>query len=336
MDSVASYEVQIRYTHIDRRNDSVFFTDYNYQVNNKKYFYPASTVKLPIAVLALEKLNSIDTLTMNTRFYIEGDSVETTFAKEIIKIFAVSDNVANNRLVEFLGQNEINQKLSDKGIDGVRILHRLSTDNADDITTKPLVIYLNDSTTSITTPIINTSATPLEIMNVLKGKGFIEEGILYDEPFDMSLKNHYSIDAQHNVLKRILFPKQFDEDEQFQLSEIQRKFLLSSMSNLPKDTGYDPSIYYDGYGKFFIYGDSKENIPEHVKIYNKVGFAYGTTTDCAYVVDSKNNVEFILTATLLVNKNGIFNDNIYEFKEIGLPFLAQLGRELYTFELDNK
>ena len=336
MDSVAPYEVQIRYTHIDRRNDSVFFTDYNYQVSNKKYFYPASTVKFPTAILTLEKLNSINTLSMNTRFYIEGDSVETTFSKEIVKIFAVSDNASNNRLVEFLGQNEINQKLRSKGINGVRISHRLSTDNADDITTKPLVIYLNDSTTSTTTPIINTSATPLEIMNVLKGKGFIEEDVLHNEPFNMSLKNHYPIDAQHNVLKRIIFPEQFEENEQFQLSEIQREFLLSAMSNLPKDTGYNPETYYDSYGKFFIYGDSKENIPEHVKIYNKVGFAYGTTTDCAYIIDSKNNVEFILTATLLVNKNGIFNDNIYEFKEIELPFLAQLGRELYNFELENK
>lgn len=333
MDSIGQYEVQIRYTHIKRENDSVFFKDYDFQVDNQRYFYPASTVKFPIATLALEKLNGLDSLTMNTLFYVEGDSVETTIAKEITKIFAVSDNEANNRLVEFLGQDEINQKLKEKGIEGVRISHRLSTDNAYEITTKPLIIYLNDSTTTTSIPIINTSPVPLVEKGVLKGKGFIEDDFLINEPFNMSLKNKYPIDAQHNVLKRVLFPEKFKDAEQFHLSVSQRDFLLSSMSNLPKDVGYNPKTYYDSYGKFFIYGDSKENIPDYIKVYNKVGYAYGTLTDCAYILDSKNNVEFLLTATLLVNKNGIFNDNTYEFEEVGIPFLAQLGRELYKYEL---
>ncbi|MGF1559247.1 MAG: serine hydrolase, partial [Flavobacteriaceae bacterium] len=92
MDSLDQYEVQIRYTQIDRMGDSVVFTNHDFQVNDSNYFYPASTVKFPIAVLALERLNQIDTLTMATRFYVEGDSVETTFAKAVSEIFSVSDN----------------------------------------------------------------------------------------------------------------------------------------------------------------------------------------------------------------------------------------------------
>lgn len=78
-----------------------------------------------------------------------------------------------------------------------------------------------------------------------------------------------------------------------------------------------------------MFGDSKENIPLHIKIYNKVGNAYGTMIDCAYIVDQKNNIEFMLSATILTNKDGIFNDNIYEYDSISLPFLAELGRQLY-------
>jgi hypothetical protein len=37
----------------------------------------------------------------------------------------------------------------------------------------------------------------------------------------------------------------------------------------------------------------------------------------------------MLSATILANKNGIYNDNIYEYDEISLPFLAELGRILY-------
>ena len=73
-----------------------------------------------------------------------------------------------------------------------------------------------------------------------------------------------------------------------------------------------------------------------MKIYNKVGYAYGTLTDCAYIHDIKNNIEFMVTATILVNHDGIFNDNVYEYDQIGIPFLAQLGRELYEQELNRK
>ncbi|MEO1010876.1 MAG: serine hydrolase [Bacteroidota bacterium] len=335
MDSVGAYELQIRYTQIDRKNDSVIFTDYDFQVNKENYFYPASTVKFPIAVLALEKLNEIDSLHRDTRFYVEGDSVETTFAKAISEIFAVSDNHANNRLVEFLGQNAINQRLGDKGVLPVRIAHRLGY-HSDDVATKPLIIYLNDSTTSIFDGTINTAPLPLKINKIQKGTGYYEGDSLIKEPFDFALKNYYPIAAQHGVLKRVLFPEKFQPSERFQLNKAQRDYLLEAMYTLPREVGYDPKEYYDGYCKFFLYGDTRERIPEYLKIYNKVGFAYGTLTDCAYVLDTKNEVDFLVTATILVNKDGIFNDDQYEYDEVGIPFLAELGRQLYTYELERK
>jgi len=108
------------------------------------------------------------------------------------------------------------------------------------------------------------------------------------------------------------------------------------MSILPKDAGYDSKTFYDSYAKFFMYGDSKEPIPNNIKIYNKVGYAYGTLTDCAYIKDTKNNIDFMLTATVLVNKDSIYNNDNYEYDTVGIPFLAQLGRELYKIALERK
>ncbi len=335
MDSVALYELQIRYTQIDRRNDSILFTDYDFQVNDQNYFYPASTVKFPTAVLALERLNQTDSLQKETRFYVEGDSIETTFAENVSKIFAVSDNHANNRLFEFLGQDAINETLQNKDISNVRISHRLGY-HTDDVTTLPLIIYLNDSTTGTTTPTINMAPKALALNSVSKGVGFYSDDELIEEPFDFSLKNHYPIEAQHQVLKRVIFPQNFPLNKRFNISDTQRNFLLSAMHTLPKEVGYDSETYYDSYCKFFMYGDTKEAIPDHIKIYNKVGFAYGTLTDCAYISDTKNNVDFLLTATILVNKDGVFNDDVYEYDEIGIPFLAALGRELHAYELNRK
>ena len=63
------YRVQIIYTQIDRdaRNRPTF-KSFNYRLNSDQYFYPASTVKLPTALLALEKLRQlkIEGLTRDT------------------------------------------------------------------------------------------------------------------------------------------------------------------------------------------------------------------------------------------------------------------------------
>ncbi len=332
MDSISQYEVQIRYTQIDRITDSVVFTNFDFQVNDSTYFYPASTVKFAAAVAALEKLNQLDSLDRNTRFYVEGDSVNTTFSRTIQEIFAVSDNAANNRLVEFLGQDELNARMQERGVSPIRISHRLSTTHTDDITTKPLVVYTNDSTTVTSTPLVSKEHQTLFLENIEKGIGLYADDVLHHLPFDFGLKNYFPIKAQHGLLTRIIFPDAFPINERFDLSLEQHQFLLDAMHTLPKDTGYDQKEYYDSYGKFLLYGDSTEPMPDHMEIYNKVGYAYGTLTDCAYIKDTKNEVEFMVVATILVNKNRIFNDDTYEYDSIGIPFLAQLGRELYALE----
>ena len=44
----------------------------------------------------------------------------------------------------------------------------------------------------------------------------------------------------------------------------------------------------------------------------------------------------MLTTTILVNKDSIYNNDNYEYDTIGIPFLAQLGRELYKISLESK
>ena len=106
MKDPGTYELQIRYTRIERTTDSVRFIPYELGVDDRKYFYPASTVKFPVAVLALEKLHATPGLERSMRYYVEGDSIEASFEEDIRAIFAVSDNHANNRLYEFLGRSQ--------------------------------------------------------------------------------------------------------------------------------------------------------------------------------------------------------------------------------------
>jgi len=88
--------------------------------------------------------------------------------------------------------------------------------------------------------------------------------------------------------------------------------------------------------KFLFYGSEKVKPQSNIKILNKVGDAYGFLTDVAYITDSVNNVEFMLSATILCNKDGIFNDNQYDYDTIGFPFMKQLGKLIYDYELKRK
>ena len=73
-------------------------------------------------------------------------------------------------------------------------------------------------------------------------------------------------------------------------------------------------------------------MPDNVRIFSKSGQAYGYLIDNAYIVDWDSGVEFLLTAVLQVNDNQIYNDNHYEYREIGIPFMARLGQHLYDYE----
>ncbi len=71
-------------------------------------------------------------------------------------------------------------------------------------------------------------------------------------------------------------------------------------------------------------------------IFNKVGDAYGYLTDVAYVMDTKNNIEFMVAATIHVNGNGVFNDGVYEYASKGFPFFKDLGNLIYAVELKRR
>jgi len=329
MANLDDFEVQIKLSLITKNNDTTLFEDYEFQVDSTNYFYPASTVKFPASILTLEKLNETQSYTIDTPFYVEGDSTTTTFRKDIIDIFAVSSNNTYNRLFEYLSKDYINEKLKNKGVSTSRIAHRLSTNDASNLKTKSLIFTMNDSTLVSTNSIINTPITELNLKKLKKGIGYMSDGKLINEPMDFTSKNYVSINALHSMMKRLMFPEAFHESERFNLTEKDRSFLINTMAILPKDGGYTDADHYDSYVKFFIYGDNKAPMPDHIKIHNKVGYAYGYLTDCAYIKDTKANIDYILTATIHVNQDGIFNDDVYEYDDIGIPFLAELGRNIH-------
>jgi len=351
---VEKHEIQILYTKIDRdQNNRPSFRSYSYRVNSKEYFYPASLVKLPAAFLALEKLNDLGIKDLNKYTSLRIDSAyagqtAVTFdssaasylpsiAHYIKKIFLVSDNDAYNRLYEFLGQRALNEALWKKGFKNLKLMHRLSIalPAEQNRYTNPFTFYDGDKIISQQPLGFNPLVFKNKLKTTLKGKGYIKNGDLVNEPKDFSPSNYISLENLQGILKAVLFPEAMKSKQRFRLLPDDYQFLYKYMSMLPRESDYpryDTREYYDGYGKYFLFGDSKQRMPPHIRIFNKIGEAYGYLTDNAYIVDFENKIEFLLTAVIYVNEDQIFNDDKYEYDTTGRPFLTNLGRVIYEYE----
>jgi hypothetical protein len=172
-------------------------------------------------------------------------------------------------------------------------------------------------------------------MNIKFGKGFYKGGSLINEPFDFSTKNKISLASLHNILRSVIFPESVDANTRFNLTPEDYKFLYQYMSAWPREShypNYDTATYNDAYVKFLLYGAEKGTLPSNVRIFNKVGDAYGFLTDVAYVVDFENKIELMLSCTILCNSNGIFNDDKYEYETVGWPFMKKLGEVVLDYE----
>ncbi len=316
-----SLEIAIIYTQIDRDSaGNPSFRTFSYNYDSTNYFYPASTVKFPIALLALEKLNKLNIAGLNrettmvtdsafsgqtpVKFDSTAENYEPSVGHYIKKIFQVSDNDAFNRLYEFLGQDYINDGLAQKGYKGINIVHRLSIPLTEDenLATNPIHFLKNDSIL-YSQPLIK-AGNIYERNSVKKGIGYLKNGELVSEPMDFSKKNLFPLHAQHEILRDIIFPQH--ENEKFYLTNEDYKFLYKWMSTLPGESDFpNYSELPENYVKFLMFGVGKKNIPKNIKVFNKVGVAYGYVIDNAYIIDTETQVEFLLSAVIHSNKNRI-------------------------------
>lgn len=352
----STWKIQIIYTQIDRDEKNFpHFTHHYYRLNQGQYFYPASTVKLPVAILALQKINELNikeldkNSTMITEAAYSGQSRvfndpsapdgRPTIAHYIKKILLVSDNDAFNRLYEFLGQEYLNRTLHKMGYDSTQIIHRLSIALSEEQNRRTNPVYFFDTLSRLLyrQPLVQ-STMQYAKRNTFVGKGYYRGGKLVMEPFDFSSKNRLSLSDLHSMVQSIIFPQAVPVSKRFQLKPEDYLFLQKYMSMWPYESAYPSydSSYSDAYVKFLMYGGSGNVKSPSIRIFNKVGDAYGFLTDAAYVADFENGIEFMLSATIHCNPDGIYNDDQYAYEEAGFPFLKNLGQVIYQYEKDRK
>lgn len=352
-----TYHLQIIYTRIDRdARNRPHFRDYYYRVDTGRYFYPASTVKLAGAALALEKLNDLQIagLTRNTPMF--SDSLagitravrrDTTaanglpsIAHYIKKILLVSDNDAFNRLYEFVGQEEFNQRLWQKGYRQVQIRHRTGMRlEAEKERNTNAVRFVDQGRVLYEQP-ARYSRLTFAPRHDSAGRGYYNKRReIVNGPMNFSDRNRLPLTDAHMLLRSIIFPEAVTKERRFRLTDGDYQFLYRCMSQLPTEAAYpayDTTEFYPAYVKFLLFGGDRHlQIPSNIRIFNKPGWAYGFLTDVAYIADFAHEVEFMVSATVYVNKDGIIGDR-YDYNEIGKPFMKALGKLLYEYELQRK
>lgn len=351
------YHYQIIYTKIDRdQYNKPSFTNYYYNVDASQYFNPASTVKMPLAFLTLEKLRQLQKPGVTKYTTVQFDSAYSkqsamyadstaeknlpTMAHFIKKAFLISDNDAYNRMYEFLGQQHINRSLHAKGYPDIRITRRFVRMTPDENRHTNPIRFLNADGKLVYEQSMQYNTDSFDFSAIHKmGKAYYNwQDSLINEPIDFTTHNNLPLEDLQQLLQSVIFPASVSAKQRFDLSEEDYDFLYRWMSQFPSETNYpkyDTTQYFDSYVKF-LFKCGTRTLPPYVRVFNKVGWAYGCMTDASYVADSKNNVEFMLTATIYVNKDEILNDDKYEYKEIALPFFYTLGQHLYQYELTRK
>ena len=343
------YEIQILLTKIDQYNSKVDFQEYKYQLDDNKYFYPASTIKLPIVVLTLKKINELRSkgseITLKSKITLNykddyselviRDSI-TSFQNLIADVFLVSDNSASNILIDFIGYNYFNHEMENAGFDKTYLNHKFNPDPYVNSTWQisdldnNIISSINDNQKIIKA---DEKTNGLE-----KGERRYFKGEILDESLNFSEKNRSSITDMHNLIKYIFYPEIFDSTNTFNLNVEDYDFLRYWMSRFTYEDIGEKFIgdekFFETYNKFFIHGDEQSVSNEQIRVYNKIGQAYGTSIDNGLIKNYQDNVEFILTATIYTNKNKVINDNLYEYDDLAVPFLAKLSRAIYNELVD--
>jgi Beta-lactamase enzyme family len=354
MGNPEKYRIQIIYTQIDRdASNRPSFKNYYFHVNHDFYFYPASTVKLPLALLSLEKLNRLGVKGVNkfTRMAFDSsysgqltllrDSTSETgypsIAQFIRKAFLISDNDAYNRMYEFVGQEALNRRLFELGYTDMRIVRQFMPLNEAENRHTNAIRFLDDQGKLIymQAPAFNSDSFRFSPEAKL-GIGYLNaHDSLIQGPMDFTRHNRIPLEDLQQLLQSVLFPLSVPESKRFHLSTADYDFLYRYLSQYISETSfpkYDTVKFVDSYVKFFFL-DTGRRMPDHIRVFNKVGWAYGFLTDVSYIVDFRNRIEFMITATVYTNEDGILNDNTYEYETMALPFLYRIGQDIYQYDL---
>ena len=335
------HQIQIVHTTVQRDADGApRLAHHGYRADAARWFAAASLIKLPVAVLALERA-AAHAADGAARIVLDvppaagewppGEPLDQPLARSLERVFVVSDNAEYNRHYEFLGPDAIHQRLAALGYVDTRAIARIGDFNpASNRAVGGSRLLAADGTVLERHPPRRSAiARRAPQGQVLRGQGWMDGTRLVREPHDFSYRNFLPLAEAHRMVAALLYPQAFAPAQRFALTPSLRTLLLGAMGRLPRqsrDPLFDPREFPDGWAKFLVLGDTTGPAPAWLRHVGKSGMAYGYLSESAWLADADAGVECFLSAVVHVNADGIYNDDRYEYEGVGLPFLGALGR----------
>lgn len=342
------YRLQFIVTDIQRDQDgNEDFKTYDYTTG--EYFYPASMVKLPTAVAMMEIL---DSLGLSKNCYIKmnsdvscGNNVFAEMTQKrnipiqlaIEDMLSISDNYYYSLFFHAVTPKTLNDKLLDRQLVDTKIYSSFSgCPRGKEVQTHSYNLFLPDGKLANSYPrtYLDSSSYIYRLpysKDKLVGKYQIENYKKVAKPYDFNYNLEYPLKDIHETVFRLIFPQHIDNVERFRLSFESRKYLLKCMGNFPREMKnkiyHDKNQYPDNYYKYAIIGNKPELASSgRYRIFSKIGISHGFVTESAYIVDFENQKDFMVSISIYVNDDDVMNDNLYEYKKLARPFIANFTR----------
>lgn len=349
------YRVQIIFTQVNRNNkNKPFLKHHTWNLDTLKYFHPASMVKLPTAALTLEKLGkkNVEGLDMYSRMEVAGSNgchrsnavgeSSTTWGRPCLAHYlkdalVASGNIAFDRIYEFVGQQELNETLHERGYSSANITQRYGAVCGLEENRYTQRIRFFDADGNMIHEQPGQRSARVFQQKVWMGGGKAPrnpDGTPVETALEWTGRNFIHLKDLHEILMAIMMPMAMPRNQCFKLRKEDFQTLHRYMSMYPtesNDPAFDRGYYTTTRMKYLLYGNSGAPDP-NIRIFNKVGMAYGFLTDCAYIVDFERKVEFFVSAVVFTNRSGVIGDGNYEYYSLGMPFLKRLGQVLLESE----
>jgi hypothetical protein len=318
-----------------------------------EYFFPASSMKVPITLAAYERMNALRKagktgFTRDATMQIypskgSGAPTTTSLARETWRALIVSDNFSANRLLSITGHREVHETCFGLGLSSVRVRTGFATgEEIDPAEVSPRItvgnVELPARKSTLTLP-----ANDAKLLDI--GEAYIDDrGRKVSGPMPFKEKNAAKLqhlqDALIHIMRPELLPPRPNSIYAAGAPNDDVAYLRETLGTLPSESGlagYDRNIVADYPLSPFLRGIERVRSRGQFQIFQKVGQAYGFLIHNAYIVDKASGKSFFLTAAIYANADGVLNDDLYNYDTVAFPALADVGEAFTrdTFEGDS-
>ncbi len=309
-----------------------------------EYFFPASSMKVPIALAAFDRLATLrgappgkPALTRDATMRIHpvsgnAEPYVTTLARETWRALIVSDNFSANRLLAVVGHREAHETLWALGLPSVRIHAGFATGaDIDPAELSPRIEFAaaGGAIEEMAPRRSNLVPPPTEATSIAIGKANIVDGRRVDGPLSFADKNAVRLRELQDALVRIMRPELLPASSRPDTaSKEDLAYVREALGTFPSASGlagFDRNVVADYQLSPFLRGIERVRARGQFLIHSKVGQAYGFLIANAYVVDKATGRAFFLIASVYANPDETMNGDTYAYDAISFPALADVG-----------